>query len=340
MTSDTADSLFLRSYGGRGLADRTRWQTVFLANTLLELTRNNVTGTVLDVRGLPPPNEATILNALKVFLYYPMEGKLHADELTNTELLNGQFMYTNIPQGTHRLRAMFVNITTSDTTNTNVDVTVYPGVGARDLRVRLQSGLVEGKSPVDGSMKNRAFTLMELLVVLLIIGILSTVALRTIDATRDRSLFDQTTKEMAQLVQAMIGNPDLTYDGRRVDFGFYGDMGRLPQDLKELVHNETSSPYWHGPYIRPTMGGDTASFRYDGWGNEYAYNQGTGTISTVGNGKYTMTVRVVDSLLQLYYSIVTGTVSDVDNNPPGTKPDLFTSTSICRRSTPRAGRRP
>lgn len=134
---NTADSLFLRSFGGRGLADRTRWQTVFLANTLLELTRNNVTGTVLDVRGLPPPNEATILNALKVFLYYPMEGKLHADELTNTELLNGQFMYTNIPQGTHRLRAMFVNITTSDTTNTNVDVTVYPGVGARDLRVRL-----------------------------------------------------------------------------------------------------------------------------------------------------------------------------------------------------------
>ena len=44
-------------------------------------------------------------------------------------------------------------------------------------------------------MKGRqGFTLMELLVVLLIIGILSTVALRTIDATRDRGLFDQTTK--------------------------------------------------------------------------------------------------------------------------------------------------
>ena len=89
---------------------------------------------------------------------------------------------------------------------------------------------------------------MELLVVLLIIGILSTVALRTIDATRDRSLFDQTSKEMNQLVQAMVGNPDLSYDGRRVDFGYYGDMEQLPpnDDLRYLVRNTTGSTAWHG----------------------------------------------------------------------------------------------
>jgi prepilin-type N-terminal cleavage/methylation domain-containing protein len=168
-------------------------------------------------------------------------------------------------------------------------------------------------------MKNRGFTLMELLVVLLIIGILSTVALRTIDATRDRSLFDQTTKEMTQLVQAMTGNPDLTFDGRRVDFGFYGDMGRLPQDLRELVYNQTGSPYWRGPYVRQMMGGDTASYRYDGWGNEYGYTQATGTISSLGNGKFPMTVRVADSIVQLYNSSISGTISDVDNNPPGIK---------------------
>ncbi len=87
---------------------------------------------------------------------------------------------------------------------------------------------------------------MELLVVLLIIGILSTVALRTIDATRDRALFDQTTKKMNQLVQAIVGNPDLTFDGRRVDFGYYGDMEKLPDDLRDLVRNP-GSVYWHGP---------------------------------------------------------------------------------------------
>jgi prepilin-type N-terminal cleavage/methylation domain-containing protein len=68
--------------------------------------------------------------------------------------------------------------------------------------------------------KQHGFTLMELLVVLLIIGVLSTVAVRTIDATRDRSLFDQTAKEMKELVYAMVGNPEIVANGRRVVLGF------------------------------------------------------------------------------------------------------------------------
>jgi len=165
----------------------------------------------------------------------------------------------------------------------------------------------------------RAFTLMELLVVLLIIGILSTVALRTIDATRDRALFDQTATELNQLVQAITGNPDLTYDGRRVDFGFYGDMGRLPTELRELVHNVNADSNWHGPYVRRGLSGDSLGLLYDAWGNLYTYSQGTGTIASLGNGKYPMTVRVADSLPQLSNNAVTGTITDRDNNPPGDK---------------------
>jgi prepilin-type N-terminal cleavage/methylation domain-containing protein len=165
----------------------------------------------------------------------------------------------------------------------------------------------------------RAFTLMELLVVLLIIGILSTVALRTIDATRDRALFDQTATELSQLVQAITGNPDLAYDGRRVDFGFYGDVGRLPTELRELVYNVNSDSNWHGPYVRRGLSGDSLGLLYDAWGNRYTYGQGTGTIASLGNGKYPMTVRVADSLPQLSNNTVTGTITDRDNNPPGDK---------------------
>jgi prepilin-type N-terminal cleavage/methylation domain-containing protein len=132
------DSMFLRSYGGRGLADPTRWQTVRLPFTSNEMTRNDVNGTVLDVRGLPPPD--TLLNSLMVSLSYPFEGKLQSRELSGSAYLhNGQFQYQTIPQGTHRLRAMFVNSLSvpAETTTTDVDVTVYPGMGARDLRVRL-----------------------------------------------------------------------------------------------------------------------------------------------------------------------------------------------------------
>jgi prepilin-type N-terminal cleavage/methylation domain-containing protein len=161
----------------------------------------------------------------------------------------------------------------------------------------------------------QGFTLMELLVVLLIIGILSTVALRTIDATRNRSLFDQTTREMNQLVQAMVGNPDMTYDGRRVDFGFYGDMERLPNDLRELA-NDPGDPSWHGPYMRRTVAGDTAGYLLDGWGNYYNYNPVEGTISSLGDGKYPMTVRVADTLTHLYDNIICGTITDVYDNPP------------------------
>jgi prepilin-type N-terminal cleavage/methylation domain-containing protein len=161
----------------------------------------------------------------------------------------------------------------------------------------------------------QGFTLMELLVVLLIIGILSTVALRTIDATRDRSLFDQTTKEMDQLVKAIVGNPDLTYDGRRVDFGYYGDMEELPNELRDLVHNPGSTA-WHGPYLRLTVGGDTVSYLYDGWGTKYIYDRVAGTIWSGGNSKFPMTVKIVDSLTQLTDNMISGTITDRDGNAP------------------------
>ena len=190
----------------------------------------------------------------------------------------------------------------------------------------------------------QGFTLMELLVVLLIIGILSTVALRTIDATRDRSFFDQTSKEMGQLVQAITGNPDMTYDGRRVDFGFYGDMGKLPDSLRELVHNPNpADTNWHGPYVRQTVGGDTAGYLMDAWGHQYTYDPVAGTITSPGNGKYPMTVRVADSLVELYTNTISGTITDADDNPPGDKATSilvtlhFSSGHIPLTKTPDAG---
>ncbi len=167
--------------------------------------------------------------------------------------------------------------------------------------------------------RQNGFTLMELLVVLLIIGILSTVALRTIDATRDRALFDQTAKEMKELIYAMVGNPELTANGRRIDFGFYGDMMRLPNDLDELVENTSNSPHWKGPYLRREFLQDTMGYRLDAWGNPYTFDPSTGTLATLGNGKYPMTMKVVDTITHLTENYVMGNVTDADNTPPGEK---------------------
>jgi prepilin-type N-terminal cleavage/methylation domain-containing protein len=168
-------------------------------------------------------------------------------------------------------------------------------------------------------MKEKGFTLMELLVVLLIIGILSTVALRTIDSTRDRALFDQTAREMKELIYAIVGNPEVTANGRRIDFGFYGDMMRLPNDLRELVENTSASPNWRGPYLRREFLQDTTGYRFDAWGNPYTFDPITGTLSTIGNGKYPMTMRVADSVIHLTNNYIMGNVTDTDNNPPGDK---------------------
>lgn len=164
---------------------------------------------------------------------------------------------------------------------------------------------------------SRGFTLMELLVVLLIIGILSTVALRTIDTARDRSLFDQTAAEMEKIVKAIAGDPALVSEGRRTDFGFYGDMGRLPTDLRELVANINNSPRWRGPYLRQSVGGDSVGFLYDAWGNPYGYDPNTGLLNSLGNGKYPMTVRVIDSLPLLTRNSVSGNITDINGLPPG-----------------------
>lgn len=165
--------------------------------------------------------------------------------------------------------------------------------------------------------KQRGFTLMELLVVLLIIGILSSVALRTVDATRDRGLYEQTVAEMKQLVEAITGNPDLAIDGRRTDFGFYGDMGRLPQDLRELTANTSGSLNWNGPYLRRTFLNDSTGYLSDAWGRPYTYDRLNGTIASLGNGRYPLTVRVIDSLPQLAGASITGNVADAEGNPPG-----------------------
>ena len=161
------------------------------------------------------------------------------------------------------------------------------------------------------------FTLMELLVVLLIIGVLSTVAIRTIDATRDRAFFDQTTAEMERLVYAITGNPDVREDGGRVDFGFFGDLGRLPDSLRELVENTSGSTNWHGPYFRQGLAGDSLNFMYDAWGNPYTYDRTTGVVTTIGNGRFPMSVRVFDSQSELYDNSIVGQVLDANGNPPG-----------------------
>ncbi len=166
---------------------------------------------------------------------------------------------------------------------------------------------------------NKAFTLVELLIVLLIIGVLSGVTLRAIDMTRERTMFSDTAKKLTDLAKAITGNPDLIVDGKRVDFGFVGDMGRLPLTLDELVKNTTNSPNWNGPYVKIDFVEDTLnpSFKRDAWGNEIEYFSEAGILRSRCNGRQWLTHKIADSIGFLLRNKVGGLITDSKNNPPG-----------------------
>jgi len=117
----------------------------------------------------------------------------------------------------------------------------------------------------------RGVTLLELLIVLMIIGLLVTAAVKTWDVSLQRSRFNSTLKELEQLSWAIAGNPELISGGKRSDFGYIGDNGVLPPTLYDLYENVSNYSTWRGPYIKPAFEESPRSFMIDAWGDTYVY---------------------------------------------------------------------
>ncbi len=131
------DSLFLRSKGGRGDADKTRWQTAYLPFTAAELTNDTVEGQIVDVRGALP--DSAHLANIMVTLFYPFEGKLHGQPKNGaSQLPGGSFKFYPVPQGTYPLQVQYLSfVPQRESAETKLDVTVYPRIGARGIVARL-----------------------------------------------------------------------------------------------------------------------------------------------------------------------------------------------------------
>ncbi|MCB2230681.1 type II secretion system GspH family protein [bacterium] len=167
----------------------------------------------------------------------------------------------------------------------------------------------------DRRHNNAGFTLIELAIVIVIAGILVTIALRGGKSISETSKLEETRQEMDALARAIVGDPDLYNNGIRSDFGYVGDIGSLPPNLDALHTNPGGFATWRGPYVENRFVQTADDFKRDAWGSTYAYTGGE-TINSSGSGS-TVSRRIVESTTHLLYNSVAGNVFDLDGTPPG-----------------------
>jgi prepilin-type N-terminal cleavage/methylation domain-containing protein len=159
----------------------------------------------------------------------------------------------------------------------------------------------------------RGFTLVELVLVIVITGILATVAFRTAGTLSETARTEETKQELDALACAIVGNPELQTNGTRSDFGYVGDVGAMPSDLDALYANPGVYTTWKGPYIGNHFTQIADDYKKDAWGDEYEYAGGV-TIRSNGSGIVRKLAIAMSDLLQ---NEVNGVVYDLDGTPPG-----------------------
>jgi prepilin-type N-terminal cleavage/methylation domain-containing protein len=173
-------------------------------------------------------------------------------------------------------------------------------------------------------LRQTGYTLVELLVVLIILGIISAVAVRSLQKTVAVSRTEETKAEMESLAYAIAGNPSLVSNGVRSDYGYVGDVGALPPTLTALSVNPGSYAAWHGPYtqdkVTASVGVSSSDISQDAWGAPYSYSPLGATITSAGNGS-AFTRPIANSAADLLVNQVSVSVTDLSGKSPGTTYD-------------------
>ncbi len=167
--------------------------------------------------------------------------------------------------------------------------------------------------------REAGFSLIELLVVIVVVGILVSVAMQSMDVAVNDFRTLKTEREMEMLSRAIVGDPSLTNGHVRTDFGYVGDIGAFPSNLQALYQNPGGYSTWDGPYLASGYTQDATGYRFDEWGKAYSYTGGT-TISSTGGGA-TIIRKVADATSDYLLNTFNGTVWDINDRTPGTARD-------------------
>ena len=106
---------------------------------------------------------------------------------------------------------------------------------------------------MDAKRSRRGFTLLELLVVIVIIGLLTSFV--------GPRYFSQVGKSEIKTARAQLDALDKALDQYRLDTGHYPAMDH---GLAALVTRPPNEPKWDGPYLKKAVPPDP-------WGNAYVY---------------------------------------------------------------------
>jgi general secretion pathway protein G len=98
----------------------------------------------------------------------------------------------------------------------------------------------------------KAFTLTELMLVVVIIGILAALVIPKIAGNSERARMTAATTDINGGIKSALGQYE-------VDNGFY------PKSLQDLLQQPGNARNWHGPYFDPPK------LPVDPWGNVYIY---------------------------------------------------------------------
>jgi general secretion pathway protein G len=102
---------------------------------------------------------------------------------------------------------------------------------------------------------SRGFTLLELLVVILIIGLLTGIV--------GPRFLSQISRSEVTTAKAQLDSIDKALQAYRIDMGRYPDAS---EGLAALVRSDAADPRWRGPYLKGEVPNDP-------WGMPYQYRQ-------------------------------------------------------------------
>ena len=140
---------------------------------------------------------------------------------------------------------------------------------------------------------------MEVIIMIAIIAVIMATGMKANQNVQLREKFENTIVEMQMLKRAIVGNPLLRTNGIRNDFGYVGEMGRLPASLSEVMSQSSQSAVnynstlhlstgWAGPYLQETFTNYTSNPLTDEFDNSYEWDP-----TELPNGGDTISAKII-----------------------------------------------